>query len=634
MRISLISLLGVALLAGCASSLPPAPPPPVAPAPLPPPLPPPVVTAVPDPDGLVVFARVKNLAAANKVVWGWAGLPEVDISELVKGVIDGAMHGKEGASVAAMVDVTQPIDMAVSFEAKLPPKGLVAAALALKSLDAAKSALSLSYELVPGDDGVIRLIRRAATSDATTKTDDDSRACELAPSAGKAAYRLICGDSGDALKSLGPYLARTTPRIDIPADVHLEARARPLASYGTLARLEAPKLITGIWGLSATTEPATLDLVNAVIGDFFDYVTDLDVMAYDGFIDPAAAKLTMRTTFRSQTSLMAELAAGHPERADVPPPSFLRLPEDVDFASFSRGLDDAEMRRARDLATAAAREQLVKYKMPAADARALTDAFKATIRPAGGLVAHGLAGDTSYWIFERDETSDAWGKGLTGLMTALARPGVGKWFAQTLSSGAKLPTWVSAPPIGGLPRGSTHNVLTVYVPAELTSKSLGAKATKAGAHDVTKATAIHVVVVPDGGRAWVGLSTEVSVLKAKLGAIASPPGGGSSLGDRAVPMGLAGFKETRMTSGAFLTIRAILALVRQSLPDADAGEGAKWDAVMKGLPAKGSTPMTLVSTSLAPTADNPGGTHLSEVTVPADAIRDAVWFAMQADSLK
>jgi hypothetical protein len=54
---------------------------------------------------------------------------------------------------------------------------------------------------------------------------------------------------------------------------------------------------------------------------------------------------------------------------------------------------------------------------------------------------------------------------------------------------------------------------------------------------------------------------------------------------------------------------------------------------MSRLPAKGITPIVTTAAPGEPSAQDPGGVREIHVSIPADSIRDAVWFGLQVDSL-
>ena len=86
-----------------------------------------------------------------------------------------------------------------------------------------------------------------------------------------------------------------------------------------------------------------------------------------------------------------------------------------------------------------------------------------------------------------------------------------------------------------------------------------------------------------------------------------------------------------MSSGSFVTVRSFIEIVRGFMTGKREAEGVKWDRLLAHLPSKGLTPMVLKATSRAATPEDPGGTSEVEMTVPADAIRDAIWFGFQLD---
>src|SRR5262249_16056636 len=153
--------LGVA----CGGSPPPPPQKPAAPpAPKVSAPPPPDTSAVPRPDGLVVFARLSKPETTLKVVGGWTGIP-MPGSEVVGALLPGAAVGR-------VVDLTQPIDVAVGMAGDaMAPRPLIAVSAAVRSLEEAKGAFSESHKLTPGANGALRI---EGLGD-----EDEERPCDL-----------------------------------------------------------------------------------------------------------------------------------------------------------------------------------------------------------------------------------------------------------------------------------------------------------------------------------------------------------------------------------------------------------------------------------------------------------------------
>ena len=598
------------------------------------------MTAVPTPENLVFFARLANPATAVKVVTGWGHLPSLDPSTLIEGLIEGMTDTKDNAVLATIVDVTQPIDFAASFHGKMSPKAFGAFAAALTNVDAAKTALAATYDATPGDNGVIKLALRPDHKKSAAKSDDgddEVAACELAPAAGTAPFRLVCGSSKDALSALAPYLSRTSPRETLPADLHLDFRAGPIGGFATLGRTQAPKIVSNLLGLHAASEPATVDLVNAVLGDLLDYVADLDTMSLDATLDAEHAAVSVRTAFKSSTSFLARMTTAHPERVDVPPAMFWRLPGDVDLASFGRGVDDTDLQHPRELVVAAVDEQLARTKLAEGDRHALRDLVKEVFSGAGSVVAHGMDGDSSYWLVHRSDSPARSEKIVRDVVGAFNRPGVVKWLKGALPSAATLPTLKLGAPLAGLPKGSLHVEITIAPEAapKTPAKEKAAGTAKPAAQPLPKPApeVYHLVVVPDGPRSWTGISSNVATLSAKLASVSGKAPAADSLGLQPLPQGLEGFKEARMSGGGFVTVRSFVELVRQSMRVRKASKAARWENLVRHLPSKGVTPIVMTAAPGAPTTDDPGGVHELRLNVPAGAIRDAVMFGLELGGL-
>jgi hypothetical protein len=622
MRLPVLSTAAftAALIVGCAPALPP----PVAPVAAA------DVTAVPAPSNLLVFGRFSRPVASSKVATDWAHLPELDGTDFVDGLLEGVTDSKRSRKLGSIVDPSQSIDYALTLEPRIGAEPGFAIAFGMKSLDAAKRALASTYELTAGDNGVLRLEATGGHSSEALKGDDDaSKPCELAPSAGASPYRLICASTNEALTELGPYLARTTPRETIAADAHLEIHAQPIKGLASLGRMQGPAILAAVLGLSRATDPATIELVDAVVGDLLDYTADLDAMTLDATLEPAQGTIAFHTTFKSATSFTARMTAAHPERADVPPSAFLRLPADVDLAWFTAGIDDADLQHPRDLLVAAAREQLKKTKLAVADQSALTDLLQEGIRGSRVTFAHGATPEP-YWLFESDTPGAHSAKVVRDAVAAFTRPGVAKWVGSRLPGSVTLPTWKVASPLAGLPKGSLHIEVTEAVrPAKplpsANGKHAAAIPARARAASIVAAPpeVIHLVVVADGPRSWFAMSPSVAVIRAKLAAVLGSTAPTPSPAVQAL-------KDMRMTSGGFMTVRSVVELAREATKRHHVGH-VHWDEILHHLPANGTTPILMTAAPGTPTSEDPGGTYEMNVTVPADAVRDAVWLGVQLE---
>jgi hypothetical protein len=598
---------------------------------------------VPLPPNVVFIARASNPAASLKLVTDWAKLPPLDASTVVLGIVTELLHSKGAAPLAAIVDTSQPMDAVGGFEVKLPPRGLGAFAMAVKDVEAAKTALAAAYDLRPEAGGVLRLLPRAGLATEPTKDDnaDGGAVCELAPAAGAAPFRLVCGTNDASLAQLAPYLTRTLPRTPAPADVHVEVKTGPIAGLATLGRMEGPKAVAGLLGLHPTTEPARVDLVAAFIGDLFDYVGDLDTMTSDLTFSPAGAEGVFKTSFQSTSSLLAHLSVSHPETSDVPPSTFWRVPPDVDFASFGSGVDDEDLRRPRELLAAAVDEALETQKLSAGSRKALVDLAGALVRGSGGVLAHGEARGVPYWLLEWNVASQASQKLVRDIAAIRARPDVVKWLAADARAAASLPTVKILGALQGLPANTLHVRVTVLpspgtAPPTAPSKGPPPKGPHAAASMVATGAPkeIQLALVPDGPRTWIAVAPTDAALRAALSSPFASTGAKTapgSLASSAALRGLDAWKATRMTSGGFCTVRGLVE-IGESAASKDA-PGSPWEEVLSRLPAHGESAITWESSPLPPTPSLRGGAREVRLQVPADAVRDAVLFGLQSDAL-
>lgn len=632
LSLALSTALSPALLLACAAQTPP--PATAVAVTAPPPAPPPAdVTAVPAPDNLIVVGRFSRPVASSKIATDWAHLPELDGSDFVDGLLEGFTESKPKAKLGVVVDPAAPIDYAVTLEPRIGAEPAYAMALGVRSLDAAKAALGVAYDLTPGDNGILRIeARRATPAEAPKGEEDAAKPCELAPSAGASAYRLVCGSSHEALTALGPYLTRTAPRQTIASDAHVEFRAQPLKGLATLGRLQGPAILNAVLGLNSATEPATTDLVASVVGDLLDYTNDLDAMTLDATLDPAEGTIAFRTTFKSATSFVARMMTAHPERVDVPPAVFSRLPGDTDLAFFGSGLDPADLQHPRDVLVAVAREQLKKTKLPDPDQHALVELVGESIHGGRALVAHGMADATSYWLCESEESGAHTEKMAKDALAAFARPAVAKWIKDTLPSKIPLPTWKLAGPIAGLPKGSVHVELTIPEPAPSKPRPNGKKLAVApvpkkptsAASSPSAPRVVHLVFVPDGPRSWFAMSTSEAVIRVKVASVL-----GAAPAEGTLSPSLAPFKEMRMTSGGFFTIRSLIEMAHDASEGHRAAKRVHWEEILGHLPANGTTPILVTAAPGAPTSEDPGGAYELDLMLPAEAVRDAVWLGVQ-----
>jgi len=642
-----LAALSLALsITGCGASAPP-PQAPAVPKPVPEVAPPPPVdlSAVPEPATLVVSARFAKLSASFATAHGWTKLP-MPQSEQVTELLT-------SEAVGPIVDLDQPIDFAVAVVgtgAKM--KDLTALSAAVKDPDKVKAALAERYKLVPGDNGALLIqgLGKPSRDSADDDSDDDgkhppdehdaSRSCELAPAFGAAPVRLVCGFTPKALAELGPWLTRTATRGASTADLHVDVHMKPLqptiADQKRLIGMILGSVLGGRRGLSGRRELAV-----AFGTDLADFAGDLDGASADVALGDAGAQATVTLKLTGSTSALARIATSHPERSGPPPAAFWQLPGDADIAVFSRGVDEAQLARGRDLVLQAVGGALGEQGVKDADRKAIVDSLAKLVSPSAMVYGSGvdaeairkaLATEKGLSIqseqTEKEEAKRQTIEALLGwrvieLAAAVGRPSVGAAYREKLRD-AVPPALrsVPAPKIAGLPAGVQHFVLELHTlerkaPAPPRPGKPPPPAAKKPLPPL-KPLLVHILVAPDGHRTWIAVGGDEAVTASRLSVALG------TTGDKlAAHADLAAMKDATVGAGGFFTARG-LPEAGQQLPLLL--EGATWlgketfDEAAQ-MPHQGLTPILFSST-----AQSGGGAAVTvtRITLPRDAIEDAV----------
>jgi len=634
----LVSLAAFAV--ACAPTPPPAaqtpvpPPPTVAPAP-----PPPDLSATPEPDGLMVFVRVSRPSAALKVIGGWTGMPMPGSEEA------GALVA--GESIGNVIDLDQPIDFALALKGR----GMAGAiSAAVHSMDDAKAAFS-KYKLVAAENGALRVdgLGKVAGDD---KDPDggEARVCELVPSFGPATTRLVCAESEETIHALAPWLARSAPRLTYPSDVHLDVRFAPVRPTVDAMRRTLPILAGAALGMRRTGMPELDEAFRAGIDDLADFTSDCDTVAFDGMLGEPQGTITLTSQFRSTTSLLARLAVAHPERADVPPATFWKLPADSDAAFFHGGIDATDFEHTRDHVAGILGAALTKEGLGDADSKSIHDAatHALDLLTIKSTYAKGVDADAARKALAalksvkegddaaREEAERVAAEKMAGWMivgldapaakiiatekewaAAWARPGVAKW-VKTKITDSTAPTIKMSPAPKGLGvKDAAQLEIAVYRPHARPTDA------KKKAPAPGKPLVLHAIVVPDGAASWMVFAADPDLAVAKVKEVLA---GGSQLASRP---GLASMKDARVTSGGFVSALGIA--------DDDPFAwtlATKWHMLSRDVIGalassadKGMTPVPFQATAQPAGSSAPSGTFVSMITVPKGAIESFVRMA-------
>lgn len=679
-RLTRLALAGVSFvaLAACGGAPPVAPTTPSKPVAVAPPEPPPDVTAVPEPAGLMLVARVAKPDGILKTLGTWTRLPLPGGADLVRSLADD--------SVADAVDVSQPVDGAIALGgSKRDPKPLIAVSVPVRSFDDAKAKLSSKHKLTPGKNGqlLIEGIGRSAVSDegrsrghaAADEDDDDAETCVLSPASSGA--RLVCGEK-EAIDALSPYLTRTLTRQTWTSDIHVEVTLAAVREPLMQVRSALPVLARSMLGSSS---PALAQLVDAGVNELVDFVGDTNRMTLDAQLSGSGLSATLKVDYSRAQSLVAKVATSNPQRADVPPPAFWHLPADSDVALYGKGSDPKLFEHPKELlgnvfleATEGAgmpeperkavRELVVDrmlglftgplvygkgYDAAAVDkALAARNAVKPGDTAARDEAERVLSEQVLGWhLVQVTEPITKVGPILKDWSQLWNRSAFAKWAKQQSSAKMLAQMRIVPMPAGvTLPKDAVH--LEIVMPRadleEMPAPSPvragpvqgqlpGAKA-GAGAKPAApakpaaapkpkliprKPLVLHVIAVPDQGGTWIGFGLDGKLLAQKAAASLSNGPDGATLGKTPGAEALRDVKA----NGAFLaTLRGFLVFTAL-----EHGSRSPFGMVSQ-LPGKGSTPIVLTFLSQGPSQASPGGSAVATFKLPRPAIEDIVKLAM------
>jgi hypothetical protein len=665
LRLTPLSVVTSALLVAACGGSPPPPPAPVAAPPKPVATADAVdVSAVQEPADLVVTAHLTKPSQDVSVVGGWTNLPMPGADDVADIVTD--------LDVGALIDLDAPIDVAVAVQGHGEHiKPVYAIALGVRAGAAPGSLPHVKSSSIGG--GIFKLqpraLPRADNGDSSDDDDDSgSKSCQVIPSFGTSAMRLVCGSSDAAVTELGPYLARTATRATFNSDLHVEAKLDPLRSTIEQARMAIPMLVGGLINQPGTA--GAHDLVNAVLGDLVDASLDLDRVKLDATLTDPAASAKLTVSFRDTHSLVAHLAVAHPERADAPPATFWHLPSDSKGAFFGRGIDSKDLDHPRELLVDAIAKTLDAQGMAAPDRAAVSDVVQQTVALLSTPMVSASGNDPSAAPSDaakkddkkkgdradREERRDAASRGAWALLgveapiakvatigksvsATMHRPAVAKLLKEAMPDGVPAPALAVAPVSAklGLPKDTIHFTLTVVQAsddqpvAELSGpvgikgggKGKPAKAPVAAKPKVKldKPYVLHFYFAPDAGRTWIGYGADETVVANHIKLAMSTSADPSTLTSRA---GLDDLKNAKVGSGGFITMRGVLApSPLEPILHTHDRDMARVLGRLGNAPQKGDTPIPILSRAIAPAGEGAGALEIS-VKLPRECVRDMV----------
>jgi hypothetical protein len=612
--------------------------------------PPPDLSAVPRPESMILFAHLAKPEAALRTVGGWTKLP-MPGAEVLAELVSGAPVGK-------ILDLSQPIDVAVLLGGDArSPDPQIAVSAAVKSLDEVRGLLGDRYKLSSGANGALHIEGLGG---------GDDHVCDIAPAFGAASMRLVCADSAAGGEALVPWLTRSAPREAYTPDLHVEVRLAPVRPIVKQFRGMLPMLLSRVLDTRGNVR-AVSQALDAAVGDLADLTTDLETLSLDVSLADPGADATMTATFGGTSAVMTRLALAHPERADVPPPAFWHAPVDADVAYYTRGIDAKDIAHARELGEGVLLAALEKQNLPEPDRKALVDPVMRYLDLHTGAIVYAKGLDMARVDKARgelDRANDANRKDLEtafmaqlggwsvvqsaepiakvsqvakDLAAALARPGLVKW-AKAELHGAAPPAakMVPVPKTAGLPADTLHMEVSVHdaivtapppppPPTGGKPKAAGAPAPAPVAKGgPAKPRTIHVLLVPDAGKTWIVLAAELDLALAKAKGVLP---GAPDTGTLARRSELDGLKDTKVSSGGFVSARGLLAPspFRYVSGSTSVPRGPLFDG-LANTQAQGATPILFTTRG---EAKGVAGAFVLTGKMPRAAVEDLVKLGMR-----
>ncbi len=583
---------------------------------------PPDVSPVPAPGGLgftvhlahprATFQQLSSVLGSLAAMF--AGVAKVDPESLVALVV--------GAPIGAVLDLDQPIDVAVSDVDATEGSPKIAGAVVLSDPVAAREVLEKYYRPIQTAPGVIRLEPRDDAPDGASP-----RPCMLAPAPGPDATaprttRLVCGEDVDAVRHLGPYLARTMSRLASRDDLRVELFVRELRGQSGKKELTP--------GGGAAVDGGVVDPTDKLFDDLTEKLTDdVGSVVLEASSDGTAVDVRLSTKLVGTASPLTRAVVGAGTPVLPLPAAFDRLPRDASFAWYGRGATPADLAPLRaslfdslrtwladdGYAPGAIDTQLAPFERLALSggpwslasglrvdaARAALDAYAAAGKTTEGARAKARAAMQGWIVAAVEEPSQGWIDGVRELVKNDPVKPTGKPRRKRAPSKESTRLVLTPVPPGlPLPAGTLHMEAHVTQNPEwtLAQKKAGAPLT-----DAVIPHTMHFFVVPDGGRTWLAAAEDPALAASEVRGSLSGAGDAGTLKTR---HDFDALRTMPASTAGFVTVASLATWLHSDWSD----DGLrKLRETLLGLASLNDQGTTSVPVALAATraASGPGG---------------------------
>jgi len=581
------------------------------------PEPAPDVSPVPTPAGLgftvhlahprATFQQLSSLLGSIAAIF--TGAAKLDPESLIGLAI--------GAPVGAVVDLDQPIDLAVSDVDTPERSPQIAGAVGLTDPVAARELLEKYYKIAQTSPGVLRLEPRDDAPDGASP-----RPCVLAPASspdatGSRTTRLVCGERADAVRHLGPYLTRTMTRLASHDDLRVEVFVR---------ELHAPKsgkkeLTPGGWA-AVDAGAGTGDPTDKLFGELTDKLTDdVGSVVLEASSDGAAVDVRLSTRFVDTASPLTRALVGAGTPSAPTPAAFERLPRDASFAWYGRGATPSDLAPLRaslfdslrtwladdGYAPGAIATQLAPFERLALTggpwvvasglrldaARAALDAYADAGKTTEAARAKARAAMQGWVIGAVEEPSQGWIDGVRELVKndAVKATGKPRRKRDPTKESTRL-VLAPVPPALQLPAGTLHVEAHVTQNPEWT---LAQKKASTSVRDPVIPHTMHLFLVPDGARTWLAASEDAALAAREVrGSLA----GAGDAGTLRARRDLDALRATPASTAGFVSVASLATMLQSDWSDDGLHKARE---ALLGLAALTEQGMTPVPVALAAT---------------------------------
>lgn len=553
------------------------------------------LTQLSPPKDLIAVARIEHLDNASVTLARWMGLP-----------FDLRMLDTLGPGLSRTLLLGAPAEAAVALAEGSDTEVLQPYAVfsvAISSVAAGRSMFEkFGRKLESLSPGV------------WITTDESPVTCAIAPALGRAPVRLVCGDRRVDVENLLPYATRGLPLLALgSSELHAELRLTPIRErYGQ--RLRQAKAVgvpvaLGWMGIADTrlSRPIT-DILYALGDEFVDVMDDLDRISINAQVAAAPDRLDISTSFgftRSH-SWFAQAVADSGKRSAPAPAIFFELPNDSGAASYmapsNPRLFETVAHRLEALVDGGLAHLEVNQKLRDDFVRNLDQYANLPWGAACGQGEPGATSDPSRAtktgdLFAMSEwqvcTYDALSLSIVvNFLESAGKLIADKKVEQLLGAGSfSLKRRVAN---HGLPTGTSVFEFKVNTNAlESTIGNWGSKAIKSEKQSIKRsqgaassAVTLHVYIVPDANRTWVGTGTDAKAIEAHLAA-ARKSGGAGHLTSAT---NLSWLRDTPAVAGGYVSLAHFGALLAARMGQKGLSKG-RVDEALAVAPHHGKNPI-------------------------------------------